>query len=259
METDKDVPRQIGEEMPGFGSAFDDAPAADQPENEVIVISPSDLVSVVEDLAISGPGQPVGLEAYPHLAPPACASGESEYVGVARNVNVRSEVETRWEFWVSQQQTYHHQILTFLLERSDVLGNTVDLIPVEVSGEQFRGVLPTDGVPLLVHGRHNNAGTVQTYKVWDLRTGQALTVIRRDRRCFIATAVYTSPTAPQVAVLREWRDTRLNSSILGRALVWVYYQISPPIAKWLGSRRRVAGLVQHAFLDPLVRLVERGG
>lgn len=51
--------------------------------------------------------------------------------------------------------------------------------------------------------------------------------------CFIATAAYDSPMANDVVFLREWRDSELRASLLGRAIVRFYYFISPPIAKFI--------------------------
>ena len=52
--------------------------------------------------------------------------------------------------------------------------------------------------------------------------------------CFIATAAYPTPFAPEVVFLRSWRDAHCQKHI-GKMFVWSYYQVSPPIAKWIGK------------------------
>ena len=45
--------------------------------------------------------------------------------------------------------------------------------------------------------------------------------------CFIATAVYGSPMAREVGLLREYRDNVLTRSRHGRAFIWAYFQVGP--------------------------------
>ena len=64
--------------------------------------------------------------------------------------------------------------------------------------------------------------------------------------CFIATASYGSPLAPQVVLLRAFRDRYLMTNSAGRAFVRWYYRISPPLA---------AKIRQSSFLKILVRTI----
>lgn len=50
--------------------------------------------------------------------------------------------------------------------------------------------------------------------------------------CFIATAIF-GPTAEETNILRSWRDKSLNTTLIGRLVVKVYYIISPTIVKIL--------------------------
>lgn len=71
------------------------------------------------------------------------------------------------------------------------------------------------------------------------------------RGCFIASAVYGSPAAPEAEALRYVRDHRLMRSAPGRAFVQLYYRVSPPIAAKLAQNPRLATHVRHA-LDRLI-------
>jgi hypothetical protein len=61
------------------------------------------------------------------------------------------------------------------------------------------------------------------------------TNIKRESGCFIATATFGSPFAPEVIALRRYRDDVLNHSILGRLFIRAYYFISPSIASMISS------------------------
>jgi PKD repeat protein len=69
--------------------------------------------------------------------------------------------------------------------------------------------------------------------------------------CFIATACYGSYMAPEVMVLRHFRDTHLLTNGPGRAFVRFYYRHSPPIANYIRDKKVLKLLVRCA-LKPLV-------
>jgi hypothetical protein len=70
--------------------------------------------------------------------------------------------------------------------------------------------------------------------------------------CFIATAAFGSPLAPQVQVLRAFRDRYLLTNPVGRGVVSTYYTLSPPLA---GVIARSEGL-RAATRVALVPLIE---
>ncbi len=74
-----------------------------------------------------------------------------------------------------------------------------------------------------------------------------------DDRCFIATAAFSSSSAPSVLVLRDLRDRYLNGSRPGRALVAMYYRLSPRIATFIDEHPAMRGPVQLLLL-PFVGL-----
>ena len=76
-------------------------------------------------------------------------------------------------------------------------------------------------------------------------------------KCFIATACYGSPNAYEVEVLRNYRDTILLKSITGKALVGIYYSISPAISRILNKYPQLKIYVIQCFLDPIIRNISK--
>ena len=85
--------------------------------------------------------------------------------------------------------------------------------------------------------------------------------------CYIATAVFGGYDAPQVRVLRRFRDDRLAKTIAGRNAIRLYYMLSPVFAHHLGnetwfqnitrpvleaivSRLRAHGISDAIYSDP---------
>jgi hypothetical protein len=69
--------------------------------------------------------------------------------------------------------------------------------------------------------------------------------------CFIATAAYGSPLAPQVDVLRAFRERYLRPYALGRVAIRLYETWSPPLADAVRSSDALR-LVVRAMLWPIV-------
>lgn len=74
--------------------------------------------------------------------------------------------------------------------------------------------------------------------------------------CFVATAAYGSPLAPEVVVLSRFRDEVLSGYRLGRGFVAVYYRVSPPLASLIARARFLRAATRRLLLAPLVRLLK---
>lgn len=66
--------------------------------------------------------------------------------------------------------------------------------------------------------------------------------------CFVAAAVYGNRNAPEVRVLRDFRDNILKENVLGQLLVDIYYS---------GAGRRVARFVSD-FTPSLIPTIRKG-
>src|ERR1035437_3285005 len=71
---------------------------------------------------------------------------------------------------------------------------------------------------------------------------------QKKGQCFIATACYENHDAPEVLILRNFRDKVLLNSKIGRIVVRFYYFTSPPIAKLLDKSERMKTFVRKNIL-----------
>ena len=69
--------------------------------------------------------------------------------------------------------------------------------------------------------------------------------------CFIATAAYGSYMHPQVYKLREFRDSFLMQTSVGRDFISLYYKYSPPIAAVIADNQFLR-IITRLFLTPIV-------
>lgn len=75
-------------------------------------------------------------------------------------------------------------------------------------------------------------------------------------RCFIATAAYGSPMEQEVEHLRDFRDTYLLTNTAGRLFVDAYYELSPPVARYIETSESLRAITR-AGLSPLVWLARK--
>ena len=77
----------------------------------------------------------------------------------------------------------------------------------------------------------------------------------KNEGCYIATAVYGSYGAPEVMILRRFRDETLKNSVFGRWFIRTYYRLSPPVAKKLKNMKLINAFVRH-ILDKWIKKLE---
>jgi len=75
--------------------------------------------------------------------------------------------------------------------------------------------------------------------------------------CFIATAALGSPLAPEIYILREFRDRFLRANVPGRLAVRAYYSFSPPIARIIEKSKLLRYITNLAIVRPWVWLSRR--
>jgi hypothetical protein len=76
------------------------------------------------------------------------------------------------------------------------------------------------------------------------------------RPCFIATAAL-SPQAPELDVLRAWRDLRLRNRRGGARLIAAYESVSPPVARVIARSSLGRTLVRTFVIAPSAWLARR--
>ena len=109
-----------------------------------------------------------------------------------------------------------------------------------------------------VHSNVNPKGRLGRVKIsgeFQTGSGKMRVETKEGAGCFIATAVYGSYHAPEVLVLRAFRDRILKNSLAGRTFVRLYYRYSPGIAVKL-PRHEIASRVVRRALNVLVSVLE---
>jgi tetratricopeptide (TPR) repeat protein len=83
------------------------------------------------------------------------------------------------------------------------------------------------------------------------------TMEEKSGGCFIATAAYGSPLAPEVMTLRRFRDEILLASEFGRSFVGFYYFISPSLASLISKDKHLRKLTRRLVLEPILHLIKK--
>ncbi|MBI4004237.1 MAG: hypothetical protein HY353_04365, partial [Candidatus Omnitrophica bacterium] len=76
-------------------------------------------------------------------------------------------------------------------------------------------------------------------------------IIQRSS-CFIATAAYGNPLAPELDILRAYRDDVLARSWLGQRFIELYYRTSSPVAQFIADKPSLRALTRQALRPVIV-------
>jgi tetratricopeptide (TPR) repeat protein len=75
--------------------------------------------------------------------------------------------------------------------------------------------------------------------------------------CFVATACFGSYDAPEVRLLRTFRDFHMSRSRFGRACISLYYKVGPCAAGVLERHTWLKKRVRRMLLQPLIHALSR--
>ncbi|TXT55629.1 MAG: hypothetical protein BAJATHORv1_30008 [Candidatus Thorarchaeota archaeon] len=86
--------------------------------------------------------------------------------------------------------------------------------------------------------------------------GEEVYCKEHESECFIATAVIGTPLDPHIDLLRDFRDEWLQSNPLGRAAVYTYYEISPPIANAIRHNSILRRVFRRVVVEPALSIAK---
>jgi hypothetical protein len=135
--------------------------------------------------------------------------------------------------------------------------NKGDLDAAIMACRAFGGELPDAGKikgPLAEHWKTMALNEESDWKLCKKCTDGFTNYEKKKSFCFIATAAF-SPIAPEVLVLRTFRDECLAKLKVGQCFIRLYYFISPKIALWIEKSRLRKRITRSALL-PVVSLLK---
>lgn len=75
--------------------------------------------------------------------------------------------------------------------------------------------------------------------------------------CFIATAVYGSPSTGEIQILRRYRENILRKKKLGRLFIAVYERFGPIAAFYIRHKEKEKKWVRHYIVEPSVKFAKQ--
>ncbi|MFJ3306459.1 DUF4157 domain-containing protein [Streptomyces sp. NPDC086549] len=173
------------------------------------------------------------------------------------NISVTVHFERSWNLLFGQGSGPPESIRDLSFVRLDNVKVDIDDTPVEDRSEPLvaedTNFLTGDHFSKRFSQTIHFSATPPSYQ--DLVDRYGPNPASRSTQCFIATACYGTPGAPQVAALRRFRDAHLMTRDRGRSFVKWYYRTSPPIARTLRRHPLARRVVRWCFVTPLVTAI----
>ena len=107
-----------------------------------------------------------------------------------------------------------------------------------------------------VRARHRGLIANSEYSTTTAQTPTTATTLQTKSECFIATAVYGTPLAQEIKILRRFRDSRMEPNVILKQVVISYYKISPPVARVIALSENVKAFFRLC-LKPIIRFLKR--
>jgi len=108
-----------------------------------------------------------------------------------------------------------------------------------------------------LHKETTGEGLKQSKEYIDeLATRYFIDIPKVREGCFVATACYGDHDAPEVKILRNFRDHTLKKFLTGKIFIGLYYFISPLLVRCFLRSDRIKMLVRILFLERIVRIIK---
>jgi len=155
--------------------------------------------------------------------------------------------QTQILFLFKYRPNHFNEILPYLSKDAEVnVAGIVRLI------ESYAGEISV-GEKILMKGKDSNFN--RNYSVYlDLISIEKAEIPNKNFGCFIATACYGDYDAPEVLLLRSYRDNVLLKSVSGRFFVSFYYLLSPHIAILLDKSQLTKRFIRK-LLNLIIKLL----
>jgi len=74
--------------------------------------------------------------------------------------------------------------------------------------------------------------------------------------CYIATVCYGNENTDEVILLKQYRDNYLSKTWYGRTFIFLYYLVSPSLAKFLKNRNALNNIIKENLLDKIINKIK---